>query len=133
MSSSGVQYRYGERYDESHARAAKARELRKNQTPPEGILWSRLRNRQVDGLKFRRQYPVGRVVLDFFCEEIKLAVEVDGDVHGSQREYDARCDHWLREQGIGVMRVTASEVSVDLDDVVERIWKEGRRMREEKS
>lgn len=70
---------------------AYARELRKNQTKAEEVLWNLLRNRQLDGFKFRRQHPVSPLyILDFFCSKVKLAVELDGDHHDgkTQQEYD---------------------------------------------
>lgn len=131
MPPSEPHYRYGERPAESHARAQKARQLRRDQTPPEGILWSKLRNRQLDGLKIRRQHPVGPYVLDFFCEEIRLGVEVDGQVHGTQRERDARRDNWLAKQGIRVLRFGAGEVTGNVDGVLEGIRRVARALREE--
>jgi very-short-patch-repair endonuclease len=65
-----------------------ARELRHPQTPAEQKLWSRLRNRQLNGFKFRRQHPIDRFIIDFYCDEAKLCIEVDGDSHAEQIEYD---------------------------------------------
>jgi very-short-patch-repair endonuclease len=59
-----------------------AQKLRKNITPPEVILWCRLRNRQLNGAKFRRQHPIGRYVVDFYCHQNKLVIELDGPTHG---------------------------------------------------
>ena len=69
---------------------SRARILRRALTPPEARLWVHLRRRALDGLKFRRQHPAGVYVLDFYCAEAMLAVEVDGESHEGRGEYDAR-------------------------------------------
>ncbi|WP_448600771.1 endonuclease domain-containing protein, partial [Thermoleptolyngbya sp.] len=65
-----------------------AKQLRKQSTLAEEILWQALRNRQLNGLRFRRQHPVGRFILDFYCPSAKLVIELDGAVHTNQQEYD---------------------------------------------
>ena len=79
---------------------------------PEVILWECLRGRRLQGLRFRRQHPVGPYVLDFFHPEGRLAVEVDGAQHDlpEQMEHDRRRDRWLAEHGIRVMRIAATDV-----------------------
>ena len=68
--------------------------LRKPLTPAEQRLWQALRNRQLSGLKFRRQHAVGAYILDFYCPACKLVVELDGDIHDKQLEYDrTRTEH----------------------------------------
>jgi len=91
-------------------------------TPPEVLLWQELRKRP-GGLKFRRQHPAGRYVLDFFCARRRLAIEVDGEAHacGDRPERDVERDRWLEGQGVHVLRVPASEVLRDLDAVVRHI------------
>ena len=100
----------------------RARALRRSLTLPEGLLWRELRQRP-EGLKFRRQHPCGRFVLDFYCESAKLAVEVDGLAHdmGDRPERDNARDAWLREQGIIVLRIAAFHVLEDLDAVLRHI------------
>jgi very-short-patch-repair endonuclease len=100
----------------------KARRLRRSMTPPEVILWDRLRRRP-GGFKFRRQHPAGGYVLDFFCSEALLAVAVDGVAHemGVNPQADARRDLWLRDRGIEVMRLSAAEVTKAADAAVEAI------------
>ena len=100
----------------------KARALRRKMTPPEVILWTRLRTRPGD-FKFRRQHPAGPYVLDFFCSDARLAIEVDGIVHdmGRRPAADAHRDRWLAEQGIAVLRIAAGNVSRSADAVVEQI------------
>lgn len=66
----------------------RARKLRRQQTPAEAKLWACLRNRQVAGLKFRHQHPIGPYIVDFFCAARRLVVEVDGDSHANQPTYD---------------------------------------------
>ena len=89
---------------------------------PEGLLWRELRRRP-GGLKFRRQHPAGRYVLDFFCAERRLAVEVDGEVHarGDRPVRDAERDNWLRSQGVRVLRIPAQDVLSNLDGVLRHI------------
>ncbi len=78
-------------------------------TMPERTLWSLLR-RQQQGLRFRRQHPIGPFILDFYCPAAKLCVEIDGPSHAEQAEYDARRDRWLAERGIKVLRFSAEDV-----------------------
>jgi ATP-dependent DNA helicase RecQ len=97
-----------------------AQDLRTSSTLPDGVLWQALRARQLCGFKFRRQHPIEPYVLDFYCPELKLAVEIDGSTHGSeeQRAHDARRDAWLAERGIRTVRVSAQLVLDELDAVV---------------
>ena len=90
---------------------------------PEVLLWRAIRRRQVNGLHFRRQHPMGRLVLDFYCDALKLPVEVDGQSHdfGDKPERDMRRDAWLRSQGIRTVRLPASTVLKDLDVAVRTI------------
>ena len=91
-------------------------------TPPELRLWNALRTRP-DGFKFRRQHPVDPFVLDFFCHEAAVAIEVDGMVHsmGDRPDRDARRDAWLAQQGIATLRYAATDVRDNLDGVVAHI------------
>ena len=88
-----------------------ARRLRRKMTLPEVILWQSLRQRP-DGLKFRRQHPTGPYVLDFYCGDARLAVEVDGEAHslGDRPQRDVARDEWLREAGIETLRIPAVDV-----------------------
>ena len=92
-------------------------------TPPELRLWVSIRRGAIDGLQFRRQHPIGPYVLDFYCHEALLAVEVDGWAHntGDQPVRDARRDAWLAAQGIRTLRFAAEDVRVRLDDVIRTI------------
>ncbi len=98
-----------------------ARALRRPMTPPEAQLWSRLRNRQLGGFKFRRQHPVGNYIVDFYCAETWLTIELDGDSHAAQVEYDRERTAWLTEQGYREMRFWNREVLQNIDGVLEQI------------
>ncbi len=90
---------------------------------PEVKLWNAIRRGQLDGLKFRRQHPIGPYVLDFFCASARLAVEVDGQTHYSddQLEKDTARDRWLARQGVMTLRIPASWVLEDVDIAVAAI------------
>ena len=107
----------------------RARELRHPQTPPEAALWSRIRSGQVAGLKFRRQHPLGRFIVDFCCPARRLVVELDGDSHADQAAYDANRTTWLTARGYGVVRFTNREVEQNLGGVLEAILAECERPR----
>ena len=99
------------------------RELRHNQTDAEKALWARVRNKQFFGLKFFRQYSVGPYILDFYCPEKKLAVELDGGQHNlpDGREYDAERTAFLNGHGIVVVRFWNNEVLQEIEGVLERL------------
>lgn len=94
-------------------------------TLPERMLWQTLRSRP-QGLKFRRQHPLGPYVLDFYCPAAKLAVEVDGASHGmgANPDRDLRRDAWLSGQGLKVFRLKATDVMRDLEAAVTAILDE---------
>jgi very-short-patch-repair endonuclease len=100
----------------------RARKLRKAMTMPEALLWRELRQRPF-GLKFRRQHGSGKYVLDFYCSDARLAVEVDGIGHdmGDQPERDEERDAWFRQHGIETLRVPAGEVLKDVVKAAEAI------------
>jgi very-short-patch-repair endonuclease len=91
-------------------------------TLPEGMLWQILRQRP-DRLKFRRQHPIGRCIVDFYCPAAGLVIEVDGQSHsmGEHPPRGIRRDDWLRSQGLRVLRFSATEVMRDLQSVVTAI------------
>jgi very-short-patch-repair endonuclease len=97
------------------------RELRKNQTKAEKILWYAIRGRQVNSLKFIRQYSVGPYILDFFCPKVRLAIELDGEWHKNAREYDKERESFLQDEDIRVIRFWNSEVERSLLKVIEKI------------
>jgi adenine-specific DNA-methyltransferase len=98
-----------------------AREFRQAPTKSEAILWQAIRDRKLDGLKFRRQHPVGPYVADFCCTEARLIVEVNGPVHELQREQDRARQELLEAAGYHVLRVPSSEVEADVRQTVARI------------
>lgn len=91
--------------------------LRKNMTPCEGILWSKLR-RGASGVKFRRQHSLGKYIADFYCAEKKLVIELDGSQHGEQVEYDTRRTHYFESLGIRVYRIWNGEIKTNLSGVL---------------
>ena len=104
-----------------------ARSLRKHATDPERLLWNRLRRRQLDGFRFRRQRPFGPYVCDFICLEAKLIVELDGSQHIEQTAYDGHRDAFMRSYGYRVLRFWNSDVLSRTDIVVETIFEALRR------
>ena len=99
-----------------------ARKLRKSMSLPEVLLWQELRGAKA-GAKFRRQHPLGDIVLDFVCLERRLAIEIDGEVHnrGDRPERDAQRDAHLASLGFQVLRTPARDVLAHLDDVIAAI------------
>ena len=98
------------------------RELRKNATDAERLLWSRLRRRQLSGFKFRRQHSVGPYICDFACVDARVVVELDGSQHVEQSGYDARRDGILRSGGFRVLRFWNNDVLSQTDVVLETIY-----------
>ncbi|WP_010446896.1 endonuclease domain-containing protein [Vibrio rotiferianus] len=96
--------------------------LRVNMPKPEKVLWQRIRRKQL-GLKFRRQHGIGRYIVDFYCTELNLVIEIDGDSHFSDegKEKDAMRDAFLEALGIEVLRFTNEEVMNQTESVLERI------------
>ncbi|WP_066794468.1 endonuclease domain-containing protein [Sphingomonas soli] len=93
----------------------RARHLRRDMTLPEVLLWGELRGGKT-GLKFRRQHPAGPYILDFYCASVRLAVEVDGEVHASpdQLDHDRRRDAWLASRHVHILRIPARTILNDL-------------------
>ena len=100
----------------------RARQLRKEMTPAERKLWARIRDGQLNSAHFRKQHAVGRFIADFFCAKSKLVIEIDGDTHADQIEYDAERTQWLNEQKhYRVVRFTNRDVQRNIEAVLERI------------
>jgi very-short-patch-repair endonuclease len=101
----------------------RARRLRRGMTDPEVMLWTRLKGRFEDRPVFRRQFPIGPFVLDFYCPAAKLVVEVDGFWHFDHRGMarDERRDRWLRAQGLEIVRIGAGKVLADADEVAQGV------------
>ena len=100
---------------------AAARRLRHNLTPAEQLLSSALKGKQLNGLKFRCQHPVGRFIVDFFCPQSKLVIELDGAIHDEQIEYDTARTEQFKIYGYRVLRFRNKEVLNNLPSVLERI------------
>ena len=99
------------------------RELRRNQTEAEKTLWAHLRNKQFHRMKFFRQYNIGPYILDFYCPNMKLAVELDGGQPNQceSKEYDTVRSEYLKAQGIKVMRFWNHEVLLDMESVLSEL------------
>jgi very-short-patch-repair endonuclease len=109
------------------------RDLRKNCTDAERLLWANVRNRKLAGRKFYRQHPIVYrsendlqyfFIVDFYCDERKLIVEIDGKVHDYQKEYDLGREDVLKELGLGIVRFTNDEVSKNISGVLKRLREE---------
>ncbi|MCI0542484.1 endonuclease domain-containing protein [bacterium] len=98
------------------------RELRKNATPQEVLLWARLRRKNI-GHRFRRQHSFGKFIVDFYCPEKKLVIEIDGSQHEENLEYDSERTRILEELGICVLRFWNNEVDKNIDGVMMKIMK----------
>jgi very-short-patch-repair endonuclease len=103
-----------------------AKILRHNQTEIEGYLWQYLRDRRLGGYKFRRQHPIKNFILDFYCPEKKLSVELDGGQHDTTRqiEYDQNRTAILEKEGIKVLRYWDNEVFQNTDGILNYILEE---------
>jgi leucyl-tRNA synthetase len=105
-----------------------ARELRKNQTESEGLLWEILRGRRLSGKKFLRQHPIIYTVyqrpyyfiVDFYCAEAKLVIEIDGSIHDTSVEYDQQRTEILKSKGLHVLRISNDEL-LDIEKVIDKI------------
>jgi very-short-patch-repair endonuclease len=107
------------------ATISNARSFRKNPTIAKQRLWNALRNRKLGGFKFRRQHPIGSLVLDFFCREKALAIEVDGGVHNllEAAEHEFEREKYLRLLGVKFLRFTNRQVMDELPGVLGQILK----------
>jgi len=100
-----------------------AESLRKTETYPEKVLWEALRNKRLDGLKFRRQHPINRFIVDFYCHEYKLVVEIDGSIHDDKdvKEKDIYRENELKNYGLKIVRFTNQEVTKNINQVLNAI------------
>jgi very-short-patch-repair endonuclease len=99
----------------------RARGLRADATDAERKLWRHIRDRQLEGVKFRRQHPIGSFVADFCCLELGLIIELDGSQHANRTEEDDRRTEYLRQQGFEVFRFWNPDVLNDVESIVETI------------
>ncbi len=98
----------------------KAKQLRENMTNPEKILWSKLNNKQL-GVRFKPQHPIDFFIVDFYCHQFKLVIEVDGEIHKYRLDYDNARTAELERFGLTVIRFKNQEIIENVDGVVERI------------
>ena len=105
----------------SSVAVVRARELRQELTPSEKILWEVLRGSKFHGAKFRRQHPIGKYILDFYCPQSKLAIELDGSVHRGREGEDDWREKIVGTHGIRFLRFTNDDVENRLDDVLRKI------------
>ena len=112
-------------YGASQLITKRAIELRKNMTPVEKELWKHLKNKQILGLRFRRQHPIDIFIADFYCHKIKLVIELDGQIHSTPKniEYDENRTAELERLGIKVIRFKNEEVLENIEEVVNQIKK----------
>ena len=102
---------------------SKAQFLRRNETKAEKLLWEKLRNNQLEGLKFRRQHPVNIYIADFYCHKFKLIIELDGDYHNQekQKQKDEVRTEVLRLNDLKIIRFKNEEVEQDINQVLTTI------------
>jgi len=101
----------------------RAKSLRKQMSPPEGLLWSRLRRMRGFGATFRRQHPIGPFIADFCCSTAKLVIEVDGSHHSEDAQIlkDEAQSLYLQERGYRVLRIPASDIMRNVDEVAQGV------------
>jgi very-short-patch-repair endonuclease len=101
----------------------RSRALRTNSTAAEIHLWKRLRGRQINGMQFYRQKIIGNCIVDFYCSQAKLVIELDGGQHFSEAGFrrDAERDHYLQAQGLRVLRFSDSDIFTNTDGVLNSI------------
>ena len=93
-------------------------------TDAEALMWKMLRSRRIADVKFRRQHPIGRYILDFYCHEKKLCIELDGAQHMEAESYDEQRAAWLKAQGIKVLRFWNNQMLAETESVMEAIYNE---------
>ncbi|MFH1245190.1 MAG: DUF559 domain-containing protein [Candidatus Omnitrophota bacterium] len=101
-----------------------SRQLRKNMTNTETVLWSKLRGKQLKGYPFYRQKPIGNFIVDFYCPKGKLIIELDGGQHYSEggKAKDQERDKYLEGTGLSILRFSDREVFENISGVLEKIW-----------
>jgi very-short-patch-repair endonuclease len=101
----------------------RARHLRQHRTEAEIAIWQRLRRKQLDGARFRQQFPIGPYIVDFLCLQRRLIIEIDGGQHATNVAADAARTTWLASQSFHVMRFWNNDVSDNLDGVIDTIYR----------
>ena len=103
------------------SRIETSRQLRRRSTDVERLLWSKMRDRQLAGAKFRRQHPIGPYIVDFLCLEQRLVIELDGGQHAHRSRQDADRDQWLELRGYRVLRFWNNDAMRNVEGVLQRI------------
>ena len=98
-----------------------SKHFRMNQSYAERRLWKVLRNRQIHKLKWRRQHPIGNYIVDFYCAQHHLVLEVDGDAHAYRKSYDDERTNWLTQKGYHILRFANRDVVNNIDAVVDQV------------
>jgi very-short-patch-repair endonuclease len=98
-----------------------AKNLRNNLTHTEKLLWEKLKGKQIWGVRFRRQHPIDLYIVDFYCHQVRLVIEVDGEIHDQQVEYDDGRSAEMEKFGHKVIRFRNSEVENDIEKVICKI------------
>jgi Uncharacterized protein conserved in bacteria len=101
----------------------RARVLRSNMTKAEIILWSRLRSKQINGYKFRRQQPLLDYIVDFYCVDLKLIIEVDGEIHflSEKTNYDSKRNNMLKANGYNIIHLSNFEIETEINSTINKI------------
>jgi very-short-patch-repair endonuclease len=102
---------------------SRAISLRKTMTSQEILLWDKLKNKQLSGKHFRRQHPYGIYILDFYCHELNLAIEIDGPIHRYKEDYDSERTEYLESAGLKVIRFSNEDIENKLNWVLSQIEK----------
>ena len=105
----------------SSEKRQRAKELRQKMTPEEALLWHALRTNKLAGWHFRRQQVIDGFIVDFYCHAASLIIEVDGDIHNTQKEQDAERDAHLISRGFRILRVKNDEVNNDVEGALRKI------------
>lgn len=109
-----------DRYIENETLKNYRRVLRSEPTQSEYVLWQELRKGKIK-LKFRRQVSIGPFIVDFYCHQLKLIIELDGPIHDEQKDYDLKREHWLKENKYHVLRFKNDEVIFEREKTMEKI------------
>jgi len=100
---------------------SRAKYLRNNATEAEKIIWKKLKNKQILGFDFDRQTPIDNFIVDFYCKELSIAIEIDGSSHDDKEDYDILREEKLKDLGVIIFRFTNDEVIYSLDYVINTI------------
>ncbi len=111
---------YAKLYTNNTELRERSRTLRIEQTKAEEVLWQELRNNKLR-YKFRRQFALGKFIVDFYCHELGFIIELDGPIHDEHKEYDRRREQWLNNQGYYVLRFQNDEVLFEREIVIDKI------------